>query len=72
MKNDVMQSIVQVEPIILKQLMTEVKETIAAEAEFTKESKSAFGLVDMWNIRKNSRSGADFRRKVAIVTGIGY
>ncbi|HVV02798.1 MAG TPA: hypothetical protein VHC96_01185 [Puia sp.] len=72
MKSDVMDTIVQMEPAILKQLVTEVKETVATDVAATKETKSSFGLVDMWNIRKHGRYAGRPRQKGAIVTGISY
>jgi hypothetical protein len=70
MKSDVMDSRVQLEPAILKQLVTEVKETsdVAASEEHT----STFGLVDLWNIRKHGRYAGKPRQKGTIVTGISY
>ncbi|MBN9384845.1 MAG: hypothetical protein J0H74_29085 [Chitinophagaceae bacterium] len=71
MKSDVRDSIVQMEPSILK-LVNEVKETVATEIAFEKENKSSFGLVDMWNIRKHGRYAGKPRQKGTIVTGISY
>jgi hypothetical protein len=72
MKSDVMDTYVQMEPAILKQLVTEVKETVATEVAFEKENKSSFGLVDMWNIRKHGRYAGRPRQKRKITTGISY
>jgi hypothetical protein len=74
MKHDVVQSIVQMEPSILRQLVTEVKETVATGVNLGgfKESTPSFGIVDMWNVRRNSRHARNYRRKARIVTGIGY
>lgn len=55
MKNDVMPSIVQMEPEVLKSLVTEVKETVATGIVLQKPKKS-FGVADLWNVRRNSRS----------------
>jgi hypothetical protein len=55
MKNDVMPSIVQMEPGVLKNLVTEVKETVATGIVLPK-SKKRFGLADLWNIQRNNRS----------------
>ncbi|HVU54884.1 MAG TPA: hypothetical protein VHD83_07505 [Puia sp.] len=63
---------VQMEPAILKQLVTEVKETVATGVAATKEAKSSFGLVDMWNIRKHGRYAGKPRQKGTITTGISY
>jgi hypothetical protein len=72
MKSDAVQSIVQMEPRILKQLVTEVKETVATGIGYPKTNKSSFGIVDMWNIRKNGRHAGGGRRKTTITTGLGY
>lgn len=60
----------QMEPAILKQLVTEVKETRDVAA--SEENRSSFGLVDMWNIRKHGRYAGKPRQKGTIVTGISY
>jgi len=72
MKSDAVQSIVQMEPRILRQLVTEVRETVATGIEFPKTNKSSFGIVDMWNIRKNGRHAGRGRRKTTIITGLSY
>ena len=72
MKSDLMHSRVQMEPNILKRLVTEVHETVATDVQL-KEKKTSFGVVSLWNIRRNSRYAAHTRhRKPRIVTGIGY
>jgi hypothetical protein len=60
------------EPAILKNLVSEVKETVATEVAAEKENRSSFGLVDMWNIRKHGRYAGKPRQKGTIVTGISY
>jgi hypothetical protein len=72
MKNDVMPSIVQMEPRVLRQLVAEVQETVATDVDLAKEKKSSFGIVDLWNIRRNGRASGDRIRKSTIITGIGY
>ena len=72
MKSDAVQSIVQMEPRILRQLVTEVKETVATGIEYPKANKSSFSIVDMWNIRKNGRHAGRGRRKTTIITGLSY
>ena len=52
MKGNVMSSLVQMEPELIKNLVTEVKETIATDIEET-ESPKGFSSVDLWNIRRN-------------------
>jgi hypothetical protein len=49
---------VQMEPELLKNLMNEVKETIATDLTIPKKPKQ-FGMVDMWNIRRNSISARE-------------
>jgi len=73
MKSDLMHSRVQMEPNILKRLVTEVPETVAMDVQLPKEKKNSFGVVSLWNIRRNSRYAAHARnKKPRIVTGIGY
>ena len=56
MKSDVMPSIVKMEPEVLRNLVKEVKETVAMNIQLPKAAKPSFGIVDLWNIRRNSRS----------------
>jgi hypothetical protein len=63
MKNDVMPSIVQMEPDELKVLLTEVKETVAAGFKMPKTTKKSFSAADLWSIRRNARSAGDRMRK---------
>jgi hypothetical protein len=56
MKNDVMPSIVQMEPAVLKELLKEVKETVATGIKLPKTQKRSFGVNDLWNIRRNART----------------
>jgi hypothetical protein len=56
MKSDVMPSIVQMEPEVLMNLVKEVKETVATDVAVTKKQKSSFGVNDLWNIRRNTRT----------------
>ena len=73
MKSDLAHSIVQMEPNILKRLVTEVHETVATDVAIPKAKKNSFGVVSLWNIRRNSRYAAHARnKKPRIVTGIGY
>jgi len=58
MKNDVMPSIVRVDPDVLKTLVAEVKETVASYMHIRTAKQKNFGTVDMWNIRKNVRSAS--------------
>ena len=72
MKSDVMQSIVRMEPRVLRQLVTEVKETVATDVDFGKTNKNAFSVVDLWNIRRSRKSAGSRLKKTTIITGIGY
>ncbi len=72
MNSDVMHSRVQMEPTILNRLVTEVKETVATDVEFSRAPKSSFGVLKLWNMRRNSRYSFHSRKKPAIVTGFGY
>jgi hypothetical protein len=60
MKSNVMPSIVQIEANELKQLVSEVKETVATEMirvnNAPKSVKPRFGVVDLWNIHRNMKS----------------
>lgn len=58
MKSNVMPSIVQLEANDLKQLVTEVKETVAtgyAPVSRKKVATGNFGIVDLWNIRRSAK-----------------
>ncbi|MFI5188201.1 MAG: hypothetical protein ACHQF0_15830 [Chitinophagales bacterium] len=55
MKFDERSSVVQMNDETFAELVTEVKETIA-NVEFREPARRSFGLIDMWNIRRNARS----------------
>ena len=61
-----------VEPLILKNLITEVKETVATDVVFSKPRNTSFGALQLWNIRRKSRYAAHSRKQPRIVTGFGY
>jgi len=63
MRHDVMPSFVQMEPEVLKSLLTEVKETVAKEVVMPVKTKSTFRVVDNWNILKQSRSASNRVRR---------
>jgi hypothetical protein len=65
MKNDVVPSVVQMEAEELRQLMAEVKETIATNVRLvTKKPVSrSCGIVDLWNIRRNGKSATAMMRR---------
>ena len=59
MKNNVTQSIVQIEANELKQLVTEVRETVATgmiQVKQVKNTELNFGIVDLWNIRRGMKT----------------
>ena len=56
MNSDVMPSIVQMEPEVLKSLVKEVRETVAMNIKLPKAAKPTFGIVDLWNIRRNAKT----------------
>ena len=62
MKLDVKPSFVKMEKETLDQLVTEVKETIAV-IDLNKKSKRSFGLIDLWNIRRNVKSASGRMRR---------
>ncbi len=58
MTSNVMPSVVQIEGESLKQLVTEVKETLATNINLqpTIVKNKKFGIVDMWNCQRNVRT----------------
>ncbi len=64
MNSKVMPSIVQIEEKSLRQLVTEVKETIATninlQPNVAKQKK--FGIVDLWNCQRNIRTAVSMRK----------
>lgn len=64
MKSNVMPSIVQMEANELKQLVSEVRETVATGIVVTNVKKIApsFGIVDLWNIRRGMKTARLARR----------
>ena len=58
---DVKSSVIQMKEETFKQLVTEVKETIAV-VDFSQPTRRSFGPVDMWNIRRNARSASGLLR----------
>ncbi len=64
MTSKVMPSIVQLEEESLKELVTEVKETLATNINLHPSSANnkKFGIVDMWNCQRNMRTAISMRR----------
>jgi hypothetical protein len=63
MKSDVMPSIVQMGKDELQHLTAEVKETVATGIQLPIAKKKSFGVVDMWNIRRNAKSASSMLRR---------
>jgi hypothetical protein len=61
MKGNAMSKTVVLSEETKKQLITEVKETLATEAN--ENSNRKFTVVDMWNRQRNSRSASDRMRR---------
>ena len=61
MKSDVMPSLVQMDPKVLRTLLQEVKETVA-EVVIPEVSKT-YSVADNWNILKQSRSASSRVRR---------
>jgi len=61
MKLDERSSVVRMKGETFRHLVTEVKETIAI-VDFPEPATRSFGLIDMWNIRKNARSASSLVR----------
>ena len=61
MKLDERSSVIQMKGETFRHLVTEVKETIAI-VDFPEPATRSFGLIDMWNIRKNARSASSLVR----------
>ena len=55
MNSNVMPSRVKMEPILLQQLVAEVKETIAEFDGQKKANPASFKAIDLWKIRRNGR-----------------
>jgi hypothetical protein len=78
MKSDLMHSRVQLEKDILNRLVTEVHETVATDVKIGKaqqeeaEQAPKFGVLNLWSIRRNSRSARQAIKQPRIVTGLGY
>lgn len=58
MKSNVMPSIVQIEAEELKELVREVKETVAVDVINAKKEKTgtSFGAIDLWKVRRNVKT----------------
>lgn len=64
MRNDTRTAVVQMEANVLAELLTEVKETIASDINLNVmvSKKHRYGIVDLWNMRRNSRTANNRRR----------
>ena len=65
MNSNVMPSRVKMEPVLLQQLVAEVKETLAAVDMQKKAKPASFKAINLWNIRRNGRfvNSANSRKK---------
>lgn len=73
MKSDLMHRRVQLEKDILDRLVTEVPETIATDVQFAKtKAAPKFGVLNLWSLRRNTRSARHAIKQPRIVTGLGY
>jgi hypothetical protein len=61
MKSIAMPKTVQVDEEIRKQLLQEVKETLATDIVIKKRKR--FTAADMWKLQKNSRTANDLMRR---------
>jgi hypothetical protein len=57
MKGNVNLSVIQMEEETFMHLVAEVKETVAI-VDLPQPEKRSFGLVDLWNIRRNAKSAS--------------
>jgi translation elongation factor EF-1beta len=64
MNSNVMPSIVQIEKENLKELVTQVKETLATNINLqpSKIKNKRFGIVDLWNCQRNVRTAVSMRK----------
>jgi hypothetical protein len=60
------------EPSILKNWMTEVKETVATDVAVNRTSNKQSLNLNLWAMRRNGRYASNARRKPGIITGLGY
>jgi hypothetical protein len=76
MNSNVMPSRVKMEPILLQQLVAEVKETIATVGMPQKVKPASFRAINFWNIRRNGRfvnNGSNRRKSTSLsVTHVSF
>ena len=63
MKSDLLPSVVQMEAEVLRNLVNEVKETVATDLRSTGNTRANFGVVDLWNIQRNRKSAQRMVRR---------
>jgi hypothetical protein len=56
MKRNYLSSLVEMDSASMKQLVTEVKETIAPEAGFAHSEMASFKSIDLWKIERSKKS----------------
>ena len=59
MKGIVMPSMVHMEPELLKSLVEETQENIETDIQESETTVRSFGIVDLWNVRRNSVSASE-------------
>jgi len=62
MKCDLEPSVIQMETETFKQLVAEVRETVAI-IDLPRKTMPSFGLVDLWNIRRSAISASSRLRR---------
>ena len=66
MKHDVMPSIVKMGKTPFKELVKEVKETVATDLAKPKTEKKSIRVVDLWNIHRQVRPANNNNKKRGI------
>ena len=62
MKREMTPSVIQMEEEEFKQLVAEVRETVAI-VDLPQPTKRSFGIVDLWNIRRNGKSATSMFKR---------
>jgi hypothetical protein len=65
MNSNVMPSVVQMERETLRELTTQVKETLATNIQVQPKvaKHKRFGIVDLWNCQRNVKTGMSMRKR---------
>jgi hypothetical protein len=62
MKGSMQTSVIQMEENTFMHLVEEVKETMAI-VDLAQPKRQSFGIVDMWNIRRNGKSAVSMMKR---------